>query len=224
MVVTRGMICARMAAVLVLVVSYGALSARQPAVRTSMPLPSSAEQLASSLGLDPTDRSQLLISIVRLIFDAPDGHSAEDQKRRAVLSSQLKGPAVEASVSVPLPLDASIWRETLLAHPVKDNEIAAAILSDRSTALLYHGLAALDDDTLGWLGPDRETLLHLRRNAATFATFGRSIRVRGGRVSVPGGRDAEPIWAAIVGADPGRPSAFVQRLFRGNGRLAWFYD
>ena len=36
--------------------------------------------------------------------------------------------------------------------------------------------------------------------------------------------DAEPLWTAIVGADPARPAAFVQRLIRGNGRLAWFYD
>ncbi len=220
----RGMVRARIAAVLVLVVSYGALSARQPAVRTSIPLPSSAAQLAASLGLAPTDRNQLLTSIVRVVFDAPDGSNAAIQKRRAVLSSQLKGMAATRLVRVPLPLDTAIWRETILGYPVKDNELAAAILSDRSTALLYYGLASLDDDTLGWLGPDRETLLHLRRNAASFASFGRSLKVRGGRVSVPGGRDAEPIWTAIVGADPGRPSLFAQRLFRGNGRLAWFYD
>jgi hypothetical protein len=219
-----GMLPARIAAVLVLVVSYGALSARQPAVRTAMPLPSGTEQLAASLGITAADRNQLLPSIVRTVFDAPDGSSARSQQRRSELSSQLRTPTSARPISVPLPLDKSIWRETILAYPLKDGELAAAILSDRSTALLYYGLAALDDDTLGWLGPDRETLLHLRRNAAPFAAFGRSIRIRGGRVSVPGGRDAEPIWTAIVGADPERPSMFVQRLFRSNGRLAWFYD
>ena len=50
------------------------------------------------------------------------------------------------------------------------------------------------------------------------------MQVRAGQVSVPGGTDAEPLWTAIVGADPSRPAAFVQRLIRGNGRLAWFYD
>ena len=138
--------------------------------------------------------------------------------------AQLKGSSHLRPISVPLPLDTSIWRETILGYPIKDSELAATILSDRSTALLYYGLAALDDDTLGWLGPDRETLLHLRRHAAAFAAFGRSVRIRGGRVAIPGGDAAEPIWTAIVGADPERPSIFVQRLFRGNGRLAWFYD
>ena len=224
MVAMRGMMPARIAAVLVLVVSYGALSARQPAVRTSMPLPITAEQLSASVGLGTTDHNQLLLSIVRLVFEVPDGSSAQNQTRRAALSAQLKGSSHLGAISVPLPLDTSIWRETILGYPIKDSELAATILSDRSTALLYYGLAALDDDTLGWLGPDRETLLYLRRNAAAFAAFGRSVRIRGGRVTIPGGDGAEPIWTAIVGADPERPSIFVQRLFRGNGRLAWFYD
>jgi hypothetical protein len=193
-----------------------------------VPLPVPAEELASALGLQGDDRSQLLVSIVRLVFDAPDGSSVEDLKRRSTLNALLKGPGTPKGDQVPLPLDASIWRETLLvpgqSRKATDGELVGAILSDRSTALLYHGLAALDDETLGWLGPDRETLLHLRRNAGVFAAFGRSIVVRAGKVAVPGGAKAEPVWAAIVGADPARPPAFVQRLIRGNGRLAWFYD
>lgn len=215
---------ARAILITVLLLSYGAPGARQPAVRTSIALPVPAAQLAASLGLDPEDRSHLLVSIVRLIFDAPDGTSLDDARRRGVLAAQLGAAGGEPRDRVPLPLDTSIWRETLLNPRVADRDIAAAILSDRSAALLYHGLAALDDDTLAWLGPDRDTLLHLRRHAAMFAAFGRSIRVRGGRVSVPGGEDAERLWSSIVGVEAARPGAFVQRLFRGNGRLAWLYD
>jgi hypothetical protein len=110
MVAMRGMMPARIAAVLVLVVSYGALSARQPAVRTSMPLPITAEQLSASLGLGTTDHNQLLLSIVRLVFEVPDGSSAQNQTRRAALSAQLKGSSHLGPISVPLPLDTSIWR------------------------------------------------------------------------------------------------------------------
>ena len=78
--------------VALILVSYGALGARQPAVRTSVPLPVPAAQLATALGLDPDDRSQILISLVRLVFDAPDGSNVEDAKRRALLSSLLKAP------------------------------------------------------------------------------------------------------------------------------------
>ena len=127
--------------------------------------------------------------------------------------------------TVPLPLDASIWRETLLQRQVPDNQIIGAILSDRNTALLYHGLAGLDDETLAWLGPERETLRHLMRHAGAFAVFGPSVRVRAGRIVVPGGTEAEPMWQTIIGADPARPSAFVRRLFGDeSGLLAWFYD
>ena len=126
---------------------------------------------------------------------------------------------------MPLPLDPGIWRETILQQPVPDRQLVAAILDDRRAALLYHGLAALDDETLAWLGPDRETLLQVRQQAALFATFGRSIHVRGGRVLVPGGSDAEPLWTALTGVDPGRPAAFVQRIFRDDdGKLALLYD
>ena len=34
-----------------------------------------------------------------------------------------------------------------------------------------------------------------------------------------------PVWRRYVGAEPSRPSAFVQRLVRDrSGRLAWFYE
>ena len=210
--------------VLIVLVSYGAVGARQPAVRTSIRLPLPAAELGANLGLDAAERSGLLTSIVRLVFDAPDGASADDERRRAILDASLQRPPRDNGDLAPLPLDPSVWRETLLQRNVADADLAGAIFSERSTALLYHGLAALDDETLAWLGPERETLVHLRRNAAVFAPFGRSVRIRAGRVAVPGGADAETNWAALVGADPAHPAAFVQRLIRGTGRLAWLYD
>ena len=86
-------------------------------------------------------------------------------------------------------------------------------------------MPGLDDETLAWLGPERETLQHLLRHAGAFAVFGPSIRVQAGKVLVPGGVDAEPMWQEIVGADPAKPAAFVRRLFGDeHGQLAWFYD
>jgi hypothetical protein len=209
--------------ILVLLVSYGAVGARQPAVRTSVPLPMRAADLAQAMGLDSADRSQLLVSLVRLIYDAPEASNAEDLALRARLLDLLRGTA--KGDTVPLPLDPSIWRETLLQRKVRDEEIVGAILADRRTALLYHGLAALDDETLGWLGPARDTLVQIRHNSAAFSVFGRSLRVKAGRVQVPGGPAADPLWKAVVGADPGAPAAFVKKLFRKDtGRLAWFYD
>ena len=216
---------ARALAVAVLLLSYGAVGARQPAVRAALPLPVPATVIAAAAGLPSSDPSTLLLHVIRVAFGSQAGPASEDGARRAAIRKALRTPDGKTADTVPLPLDPGIWRETILQQPVPDRELVAAILDDRRAALLYHGLAALDDETLAWLGPDRETLLHVRQQAGLFATFGRSIHVRGGRVLVPGGSDAEPLWTALTGVDPGRPAAFVQRIFRDDdGKLALLYD
>lgn len=214
---------AKALAVVVLLLSYGAVGARQPAVRSAVRLPVSARVLASSLGLPASDTATLLLHVVRLVHVAPDQGSQARHGQEA-LHAVLSALRDRKAESVPLPLDPSIWRDTILQAQVPDDQLVAAILSDSRASLLYHGLAALDDETLGWLGPERDMLLHLRKRAAIFAAFGRSVHVRAGRILVPGGAEAEPLWKSVVGADPGKPAAFVQRLVDGNGRLAFLYD
>ena len=216
---------ARALAVAILLLSYGAVGARQPAVRAALPLPVPSRALADAAALTSSDPSTLLLHVIRAVFGSQSGGASEDGARRAAIRKALRTPNDTTADTVPLPLDPGIWRETILQQQVPDRQLAAAILDDRRAALLYHGLAALDDETLAWLGPDRETLLQMRQQAALFATFGRSIHVRGGRVLVPGGSDAEPLWAALTGVDPDRPAAFVQRIFRDDdGKLAFLYD
>jgi hypothetical protein len=216
---------ARVLAVVVLLLSYGAVGARQPAVRATVSFGASAADVGHSVGIETPDRSRLLLDIVRIVFDAPDRMDAGDARLRAALQATLRNGQATPQDVVPLPLDPSIWRDSILQRQIPDNELIAAILAERSTALLYHGLAALDDETLAALGPDRETLQQLRRRAAPFAAFGRSVRIHAGRVAVPGGADAEPLWQSIVGADPTKPAAFTRRLFSDmTGRLAYMYD
>ena len=206
--------------------SYGAVGARQPAVRTSVPLGVPVNRLAETLAIPDPDRSRILLDVVRIVFDSPDGQDAGDAATRVRLRDLFRASsAADPRETVPLPLDPSVWRDTILRRQVADNQLIAAILSDRSTALLYHGLAALDDETLAALGPDRETLDGLRLHAGAFATFGRSLRIHAGRIVVPGGAAAEPLWQELVGVEPSRPAPFVRRLFAGDsGRLAFFFD
>lgn len=215
----------RALAVAILLLSYGAVGARQPAVRAALPLPVPATSLAAAVGLHSSDPSTLLLHIIRVVYEYPDGQGADGGKPRAALRQVLAAADPKATDVVPLPLDPSIWRETILERQVSDRDLVAAILNDRRIGLLYHGLSALDDETLAWLGPDRETLQLLREHAAVFATFGRAVHVRAGRVMVPGGAGAEPAWEALVGVSPSKPAAFVQRLFRDDGgRLPFLYD
>jgi hypothetical protein len=207
----------------VLLLSYGALSARQPAVRVLAPLPAPAQSIADALEINSVDRGLLVLNTIRTIYatTALDVETGPRIKLRRVLANA----GSERGELVPLPLDPSIWRDTILLRPVADDAIIGAILQDRTGALIYHGLAGLDDETLAWLGPERETLQHMLRHAGAFAMFGSSIRVRAGRVVVPGGPDFEAAWHAAIGADPAKPAAFIRRLFNDeSGQLAWFYD
>lgn len=214
---------ARNLAVVVLLLSYGAVGARQPAVRSAAPLPAPAATLAQQLKLSSADRSRIVLDIVRLSFDSPGSRDPDDARRLATLQSLIaSGPPGE---TVPLPLDRSIWRDTLLRRDVPDAQLIGAILSDLRTALVYHGLAALNDETLAWLGADRDLLAFLLKHPGSFAAFGRSLHVKAGRVVVPGGPEAEPIWEAVIGAAADKPASFARRLFsQWEGRLAFFYD
>jgi hypothetical protein len=217
---------ARALAVVVLLLSYGAVGARQPAVRVAVPLPAPARDIADALEIASIDRSQFLLDVIRTLFSV--GLVEGDPRQRMKLRDLIASPQAQKGELVPLPLDPSIWRETLLPRQaqLRDDQIIGAILSDRTMAMLYHGLAGLDDDTLAWIGPERDLLRSLVKHAGTFGVFGPSVRVQAGKVLVPGGPDAEPLWQAIVGADPAKPAAFIRRLFDSDnsGQLAWFYD
>ena len=61
--------------------------------------------------------------------------------------------------------------------------------------------------------------------AGAFAAFGPSLRVRGARMTSPGGPAADPLWKELVGASPADADAFVDKLLGARfGRLAWLYD
>ena len=208
--------------VLLLLLFSDAVGVRQPAVRSSVPLPAPAAALAQSLGLPVADRSRIVLDIVRLIFDIPDGVDSKDVDLRARLNALMQSG--DPGETAPLPLDPSIWRETILKRDVPDAGLFAAILSDRQTALLYHGLSALDDETLGWLASERGVIERLLERAGTFATGASGLRVKLGRVVVPGGSEADPIWERLVGAPPSRPADFVRRLFSGRkGGLVFLF-
>jgi len=127
---------------------------------------------------------------------------------------------------MPLPLPVAVWRDAVFRRDVDEDGLLAAILTDRTAALVYYGLASLDGPTLEHLAKNRALLSTIARNyPGAFSGCGRSIRLGGGRVQVPGGFEAEPLWEALVGTRPSDIQAFVTKLLgRDAGRLAYFYD
>ena len=62
-------------------------------------------------------------------------------------------------------------------------------------------------------------------DAAVFAGFGRSLRIHDGRIVLPGGDAARPLWEAVAGVPPDPPERFLEALYeKDQGRLAYFFD
>ena len=190
------------------------------AVRGSAPLPGSIESLSSALGFGASDPSTLVLRAIRLVHGRRE---AQAQRARSALSAFLR-TTEPGNDRVPLPLTPELWTDVILETRPDGRGLVSAILQDRTAALVYYGLSALDDETLRWVSTNRGILVHFRKHPEIFAAFGRCLRVHDGRVSVAGGSDAEALWKSVTGADPSRPDAFVERVFSGDGRLAFFYD
>jgi hypothetical protein len=148
----------------------------------------------------------------------------------AQLAQQLNnGEAVRVDVraeTVPVPLSVKVWSDAVFQRPVSIAGLFPAIMADRRAALLCHGLAALDDETLEFLGARPALITRLyEHDAATFAVFGGSLRIHQNRIGVPGGDAAIPLWESVVEESLTRPDRFVRELFgRDNGRVAYLYD
>lgn len=147
----------------------------------------------------------------------------------ATLTTQLNaGETVRIHIpteTVPVPLTATLWGDAVFQRPVTASMLFAAIMSDRRAALLSHGLAALDDETIQYLSDNPAILSRLyKEDAASFAAFGDALRIRGGRVVPPGGVQGVPVWESVLEAKVTSPDRFVPKVFGASkGRLALVY-
>lgn len=211
------------AAVGVLLLLVSAAPRAQPdGTSGSMSIPVSVADLAAAAGLRRADPTTVTIDIIRLAFSSPDDGEGSAVRRAAIARALETGG--ESGDRVPLPLSADLWRERVLRADVPDARLASAILSRRATALLYHGLLALDPETLAWIEANPAVLDALLKHPGAAAVYTRSIHVRNGAVVTPGEETAS-IWAAIVGADPANPASFIPKLIAArDGVVAAFYD
>jgi hypothetical protein len=189
----------------------------------SMSIPVTLADLAKAAGLLRADPSTLPLDIVRLAFVGPDEGTDELAGRRAAIQQALETGG-DSGDRLPLPLTPKTWRARVLRADVPDDRLAAAIFSHRATALLYHGLLALDPATLAWIEANPDALDVFLTHPGATAAFARSLHIRGGSVVTPGD-DADEVWEVIVGASPRGAAAFVGKLIGSHdGRVAAFYD
>ena len=128
---------------------------------------------------------------------------------------------------VPLPLDADTWARFVPSGSAASGNLLTALLSDRRASLLYYGLMSVDRETITYVGAHPAFLdaLSEGNRPAILATLGRGIRVRGGRIDVPGGPALEPAWEGLLGQKVTEPEPFTLELLdKDGGRAALLYD
>ena len=123
---------------------------------------------------------------------------------------------------VPQPLSADAWTSIVKVPEKLSGSLATAILGDRAASLLYFGLLGTDAATREFFERNTGLLRDIVASdrAAVFAGYAGGIRVAGGRVSVPGGPAAEPLWQDLAGESAGRPDRFILRASRQGWRKA----
>jgi hypothetical protein len=188
----------------------------------TMRLPVTAAEIAEAVRLHRVDPSTVAVDAVRLAFASGARPSGDESGARAGLVRALSRAG--DGDQVPLPLSADTWRAHVVGPDVPDGRLAGAILSRRSSALLYHALMGMDPETLLWIERHPAAIAPLLEHAPRAALYARSIRIRNGIVETPG-ESARELWRSLIGADPADPLAFMAKLLGAeSGRLAAFYD
>jgi hypothetical protein len=187
----------------------------------SVPVTSAVAAVAERLDMDPVrDRAGFLPEIVRRIYSPPPIRQVPPNL--AQRESATAGPLPRVDV----PLSPEFWASTIFRRSIQPDQLLVSILADRRAALLARGLWAADDETLMFFSEHPSLLAFLYEHAApAFTAFASSLRVRAGRMVVPGGAEAEPLWEAVVRARVSDPDAFMRALFaEPEWRTAYLYD
>lgn len=213
------------AAVAVMAVALSTLpAAAQPGQDTSIRLPLDASEIREALGVVTTaPGSSVLEEIARRHFHLP-GLRAASQPGLARLAMYVRNARKDGvGLSVPLPGGEAFWAEVT---GLGGEALARGLLLERDVTLFHVALSSLDPGTLDYLlrNPDLAARL-FRRHAPVFAAFGASIVVRGDRIELPGGADADPLWLRLTGTSPSNGARFIESLLAARrGRTAYFYD
>ena len=203
------------------VTSAPSTSRAEHAAIGSMPLSAPVADLAAAAGVQRVDPSTLPLDIVRIAFSSPEGQ--DEARVRAAIAQVLQREGAPAG-RLPLPLSPKTWSTQIFRTSIADGRLASKIFGTRAAALLYYGLMGVDPATLGWIESNPAVLDTLYRHPGVTAVYARSLRVRQDRIVTPGDA-ADDVWAAVVGAPPRTPAAFIAKLWTArSGRLAGLYD
>lgn len=227
----RGCVSLLPAAAMILACVCPAGGAQDPAADRTVfdtPLPGGLTRALATLDDRGTpDRSQFLIEVIRRFYSIPIAGENDlriGSLRSLVAQLDAAANATADAETLPLPLAPDAWTDAVFGGRAEPRPLVSRILASREASLLYCALLSLDEPTRAWLSGRRDLLASLaRRHAAAFLVASPGLRVHAGRMELPGGEAARPVWAALAGADPGKPAEFIPALLAAREkRLAYF--
>jgi hypothetical protein len=133
-----------------------------------------------------------------------------------------------------LPMSADFWLRVVFggnsprSSAITDsaqNALYYQILNGDTASLLYYGLASAHPSLRAYLTTVPRFASWIYRNHAdVFALCAGSLRIREGRIDVPGSDEATGSWEALVNENTSDPEQFIRRLLdQDSGRLGFFY-
>lgn len=193
-----------------------------PPATTRVPVAPSVMALALRVEMQPArDRAAFVHELIRRVYSPPPTRMVALQ-----LTPTTRERIDDGALQVDVPLTPDVWSTAIFKTRVPAEQLLATILADRRAALICRGLLGADDETLTFYAehPALLTLLHERASGA-FAAFAPSLRVRDGRVVVPGGAVAQALWERALLVKAAEPEAFIRTLFvEPEARPAYLFD
>ena len=168
----------------------------------------------------PVERDRALLVLVR--------HLHAGRSEPAAIAARIAGAAGQRGDTERVPglLPLHVWRQAVFGSDVPAEALVASLLQDRQASFLYHGLFALDSESLAFFAANAGLVSTVhKRSAAAFAAYSEGLRIRGGRVEVAGGPAAELAWERALGVSGADAAGFAAALLeRDEGRLAQLFD
>jgi hypothetical protein len=128
------------------------------------------------------------------------------------------------STQVPVLFTQEDWINVRGAYAGHRGDVIDALLVDPMLARIYWSFGRMDNETRDFL-KQSVGISQLLRSAPVFDFYGTQLLVRSGRVVVPGGAAAEPVWQELVGGSVTNPADFILKLMaKDQGWLAAYYD
>jgi len=178
------------------------------------------ERTAGKIRLEvSTDESEAVMQPYLTAMDV------DEVRMKAALESGAPFTLRIVDQQVPVVFDEDFWLKRGPKVPTPGVGLLEAMLENLGTARLYSSLAAMNEETRNHVVRLGELTKLFERDADLLSPYGAALSLVNGRVLLPGGEIAAPVWRQFTDRRPEDPGAFIGSLLsRDDGKaLAFFH-